>query len=70
MEDQDFEVTITLHNGNITKFRYHDTHEKVEDTVSKMWYSGFLDTNPDNPKRKIHILPDEIRRIEIAPLNA
>lgn len=69
MEEQDFEVTITLHNEKITRFTYHDTYEKVEDTVSKMWYSGFLDINPDNPKRKIHILPEEIRRIEIDPVN-
>lgn len=68
MNEESYEVTILLHTGGIKKITYYDTHEQVEDAVSKIWYEGFLDVNPDNPKRKIHILPDAIRRIEIAPL--
>lgn len=63
-----FEVTIFLHNGNTSKFIYDDTRENVEDIVSKIWYAGFLETNPQNPKRKIHIQPEEIRHIEIAEI--
>ena len=63
-----FEVIITLHNGDSRKFIYDETtRENVEDIVSKMWYAGFLDTNPNNPKRKIHIQPEEIRHIQITP---
>jgi len=65
MIKEHFEVTIFLHNGNISKFTYDDTFENVEDIVSKMWYAGFLESNPQNPKRKVHIQPEEIRRIEI-----
>jgi hypothetical protein len=65
MEKEQFEVTIFLHNGNTSKFIYSDSREKVDDIVSKMWYEGFLEVNPANPKRKIHILPEEIRRIQI-----
>ena len=68
MSAERFEVNIFLKNGNTSKFTYDETREKVEDIVSKMWYAGFLDTNPENPKRKIHIQPDEIRRIEITPV--
>lgn len=65
---QRFEVIIFLHNGTTAKFVYDDTRENVEDIVSKIWYAGFLDTNPENPKRKIHIQPEEIRRIEITQI--
>ena len=65
MSEERFEVIITLHNGNLRKFIYNDSKENVEDTVSKMWYAGFLDVNPNNPKRKIHIQPEEIRHIQI-----
>lgn len=60
-----FNVNIFLHNGNTHKFIYEETREGVEDIVSKIWYTGFLDINPKNPKRKIHILPEEIKRIQI-----
>jgi DNA repair exonuclease SbcCD ATPase subunit len=68
MEKDQFEVTIFLHNGNTSRFIYDDSKENVDDIVSKMWYEGFLETNPKNPKRKIHILPEEIRHIQIKQL--
>ena len=68
MSTERFEITITLHNGNSRNFIYNDTKEVVEDVVSKMWYEGFLDTNPHNPKRKIHIKPEEIRHIQITAI--
>lgn len=68
MKTERFEVNIILHNEDIKKFIYDDTRENVEDIVSKMWYSGFLDTNPLNPKRKIHIQPEEIRHIQITQI--
>jgi hypothetical protein len=64
-----FEVTIFLHNGKTSKLIHDDTtRESVEDFVSKTYYAGFLETNPDNPKRKIHIQPDEIRHIQITQI--
>ena len=68
MKTERFEVNIILHNGDTKKFTYDDTRENVEDIVSKMWYAGFLDTNPQNPKRKIHIQPEEIKRIQITQI--
>jgi hypothetical protein len=63
-----FEVTIFLYKGNTSKFIYDDTRENVEDIVSKMYYAGFLETNPNNPKRKIHVQPEEIRNIQITQI--
>jgi hypothetical protein len=63
-----FEVIIFLHNGKTSKFIYDDTRENVEDAVSKMYYAGFLEANPHNPKRKIHVQPEEIRHIQISPI--
>jgi hypothetical protein len=65
MKSERFEVIITLHTGSESKFIYDDTKERVEDIVSKMWYEGFLETNPLNPKRRIHILPEKIKSIQI-----
>jgi hypothetical protein len=68
MNTERYEVTIFLHNGNVSRFVYEDTRERVEDRVSETWYTGFLEVNPQNPKRKIHILPEEIRHIRITKI--
>ena len=65
MEKAHFELNIFLHSGVSARLAYYDTKENVDDIVSKIWYEGFLDVNPDNPKRKIHIKPEAIRHIEI-----
>ena len=64
MNTERYEVTIFLHNGNISRFVYEDTRERVEDHVAEIWYTGFLEVNPNNPKRKIHILPEAIKHIQ------